>query len=167
MAFIVSMIIDAMKEDLEEALALGGGNEEARVVRRGPLQDDPEANITSCLIYENDPADPDGWLHEQANDFQIDGTVTYRRRFTVELKIFLTQQKQSRKDATETMDLVHGRTIYALRHSNRIKGLQDEFGEHVYLAVNGVDKSRMTLRGGEDRWIGEGKLWFTAYTELP
>jgi hypothetical protein len=165
-AFIVSLSIDAMILDLTDALdpaVLG----HTPTVRRGPLQENPQKNITSCTVYENDPADIDGWLHEQIDNFEIGGSGLYKRRFTVELKIYLTKQKQPRADAKAVFDTVHGWCIHALRDSTRIPGLVDEFGEVVLLCKNGVDKSRMVLRGGDGRWIGEGKIWFTAYTQLP
>jgi hypothetical protein len=166
-AFIVSLTIDKMILDLTDALdpdELG----HTPTVRRGPLQENPQRNITSCLVYENDPSDIDGWLHEQIPDeFELGGSGRYKRRFTVELEVFLTRQKQSRANAKAVFDSVHGKCIHALRRSTRIPGTVDEHGEIVQHCVNGVDKSRMVLSGGDGRWIGRGKIWFTVYTQLP
>ena len=167
MAFIVSNIIDAMILDITDAL-MGAAIGLASVVRRGPLQEDPEDNVTSALVYENDPSDPDGWCHEMIYEYmELGGSSLYRRRFTVELRIFLTQEGYERADAKDAIDLIHGRAIEALRTSTRILACTDEFGEVVMYCKNGLDKSRMLLRGGPpDSWIGEGKLWFTVYTQL-
>lgn len=167
MAFIVSLILDEMILDLTDALETEGVGR-AGLVRRGPLQESPVDLVTSCLVYENDPSTPNEWMHEQINYFEIGGSGLYKRRFTAELKIYLVNQGMERASAKETIDLVHGRAIHALRDSTRIPGLVDEFGETVLLCKNGVDKSRMVLSGGPDSsWIGEGKIWFTVYTELP
>lgn len=168
MAFIISDIIDAMILDISDAF-IGAAIGSQSVVRRGPLQEDPEDNVTSALIYENDPNDINGWCHEIVFEgMELGGSGIYRRRFTVELRIFLTREGYEREDAKDAIDLIHGRTIDALRNSTRILACTDEFGEVVLFCKNGMDKSRMVLRGGPpDSWIGEGKLWFTVYTQLP
>jgi hypothetical protein len=182
-AFIVSLISDAMVEDLTEALANTGDDAHSELIRIGRLQDDPEEYDNPILVHENDPNDPDGWCHEQLKQpplqgpyasnafrgyFELGGSEMYVRRFTVELKVYLTREGMERKDAKRVMDLVHGRAVHALRNSVRIPGLKDEFGEFALLCKNGVAKSRMMLNGGPpDSWIGEGRIWFEVYTQLP
>jgi len=168
MAFIVSLIIDKMIDDLTDALKVQGTGS-AAVVRDGPLQEDPQKNVTSCLIYENDPANLDGWLHEQIPDeFELSGSGMYKRRFTIVIEVYLTKAGLSRSSAKELLETIHGRCIQALRNSTRIPGQRDEYGEIVLLCKNGVEKSRCTLRGGpQTSWIGDIKVWFTVTTQLP
>ena len=168
MAFIVSLIVDQMIDDLTDALKVQGVGK-ATIVRDGPLQEDPQKAGTSCMIYENDPSDLDGWLHEQIPDeFELSGSGMYKRRFTVQISVFLTKAGLSRSSAKEVLETVHGRCIHALRNSTRIRGQRDEYGEIVLLCKNGVEKSRCTLRGGPpSSWIGDIKVWFSVTTQLP
>lgn len=168
MAFIVSVISDAIIEQLRKELmtddVAGAG-----LVRLGPLQDDPTDARINILVYENDREDPDGWIHEQKRDeIEIGGTEMYKRRFTVQMQIYLNNQNLDRATAKEVIDLVHGRALHALRGSDIIAGVSDEFGERVIHSYNCVHKSRMLLRGGPpDSWIGEGKLWLSIETLIP
>ena len=182
MAFIVSLITDAIVQDLAEALAkpdASGSN----LVRLGRLQDSPEEYQNPILVHENDPTDPGKWAHSRVKHapiigfpydlltpgyFEIGGSEMYYRRFTIELMLFLTQAGYDRNTAKKVIDLVHGRCIHALRNSKRIPGLHDEFGEHAVACKNGVGSSEMVMSGGPpDSWIGRGKIWFEVQTQLP
>lgn len=182
MAYIVSLIADAIVQDLTEAfdtedLAASG------LVRLGRLMDDPEGYDNPICVHENDPDDPNGWLHEQIRHpysegrnlsvfqpgyFEIGGSEVWVRRFTIELNVFLTREGLERDAAKAVIDTVHGRAIHTLRNSTRIIGLEDEYGEHVWMARCGVAKTRMLLSGGPPtNWIGRGKIWFQAFTQMP
>ena len=177
MAFIVSLVSDALSLDIGDALDTDD-IVAAGVVRLGPLQDNPVSNITSVLIYENDPADLEGWAHTQKAEsmngqpnqmfFEVGGSELVERKFTIEMKVYLNRLNQTRTAAKALIDLIHGRTINAIRKSVRVPGLRDEFGEIVLTCRNGVRKSYMVLRGGPpSNWIGEGKLWLAITTHLP
>jgi hypothetical protein len=176
-AFIVSLVTDALALDIAEALDTDD-LVKAGVVRLGPLQENPVGNVTSVLIYENDPADLEGWAHTQKAEsmsgfntqqyFEIGGSELIERKFTIEMKVYLNRLNQGRAGAKALIDLVHGRVINAIRKSVRIPGLKDEFNETVITCRNGVRKSYMVLRGGPpSNWIGEGKLWLATTTHLP
>ena len=167
MAFIVSLITDKMIEDLEDALKMQGVAK-AQVVRDGPLQEDPQKNVTSCVILENDPEDLNGWVHEQVPyEFELSGSGMYKRRFTVRISAYLTRQGLDRAEAKEMFEDLHGRCIHALRGSTRVPGVVDEYGEVALMCVNGVEKSRCIVRGGPPTsWIGDIKVWFTVLTQL-
>ncbi|NIV33086.1 MAG: hypothetical protein GWN58_27655 [Anaerolineae bacterium] len=182
MAFIVSLIADAIKADLEAAFSaddLAGSD----LVRLGRLMDDPEGYENPICVHENDPDNPDAWLHEQVQSpssqnralnpfqspwFEVGGSEVWVRRFTIELHIYLTREGLEREEAKAVIDTVHGRAIHALRNSARIPGLIDEYGEQVWMSRCGVAKSRMILAGGPPtNWIGRGKIWFQAFTHVP
>lgn len=182
MAFIVSLITDAIVADLTDALSMEDASG-SNLVRLGRLQDSPEEYKNPILVHENDPTDPGKWTHGRIKHapiigfpydlitpgyFEQQGTEAYYRRFTIELVLFLTNQGLERDPAKKIIDLVHGRCIHGLRGSSRLPGLKDEFGELVMDCTHGVAKSEMTLSGGPpDSWIGNGKIWFEVWTMLP
>ena len=179
MAFIVSLISSAIVEDLTDTLTTddeAGSN----LIRLGKLQDDPQNFDKPILVHENDPFDlGEGWCHQQYQNpaltrslwmgsIEIGGSELYLRRFTIELKLYLTGQGLTREEAKDIIDQVHGRCIHALRDSTRIPGLVDEFSEVALMCKNGVARSRMRLNGGPpDDWIGDGRIWFQVITQLP
>lgn len=181
MAFIISLIADAIREDLTEAFDTEG-LAKSELIRLGRLMDDPEGYENPICVHENDPDDLTGWLHEQVQSpssqtrnlnpfqspwFEIGGGEVWARRFTIELNVFLTREGLERDEAKAVIDTVHGRALHALRNSQRIPGLEDEYGEHVWMSRCGVAKSRMVLSGGPPtNWIGRGKLWFQVFTQL-
>jgi len=185
MAFIITMITNAIISDLETALdpdviADAG---ESNLVRIGSLQDDPQKYTNPVLVYENDPDDPNGWLHSQYNSstqqsggrdligqgqIELGGTELFYRRFTVHISSFLTRSGLKRAQAKVVFDLLHGRCFHALRNSTSIMGLSDEFGESVLMCKNGLVKSRVMISGGPpSQWIGRIKLWLQVLTQLP
>jgi hypothetical protein len=189
LAFIVSLISDAIVDDLTDALDEVQADpiyqwDYSNLVRIGRLQDDPEDYVNPILVHENDPEDPEGWPHEQyrapaatgpwqmprylLGEIENGGSELYYRRFSVELMLFLTRTGLDRDDAKQVIDLIHGKCIYGLRNSTRLGGLQDEYGEIVINHKNGVTKSYMRLNGGPpNQWIGQGKIWVQLLTQLP
>jgi len=181
MAYIVSLIWQAMITDLKEAL-FSDDIVKAGVVKYGRLQDNPQDFITSALVHECDPDDAKGWPHQLAQQsqvqgpfgdnmmrgfFELGGSATYLRRFRVDLEIYLTQQDLQREEAKELIDLVSGRAFHALRNSKRIPGLTDQWGEYAIMCRHGVMKTTMVLHGGPPTsWIGRGNLWFQVHTQL-
>jgi hypothetical protein len=179
MAFIVSMITEAIVADLTDVLSTDDDSG-SNLVRIGRLQDDPQAYDNPILVHENDPFDlGESWGHQQYQNpgltrslwmgsVEIGGSELYLRRFTIELRLYLTARGLTRDQAKNIIDLVHGRCIHALRDSVRIPNLVDEFGEVALMCKNGVVKSRMRLNGGPpDDWIGDGRIWFQVITQLP
>jgi len=180
-AFIVSLIAEAIQGILEDAFEGIDDYSGSDLVRLGRLMDDPEGYENPICVHENDPDDPGEWLHQQATQlpghrtqwmpmgaFEIGGAEVWVRRFTVELNVYLTREGLEREAAKLVMDTVHGRAHHALHDENRLAGLRDEYGEVVWLSRNCVVKSRMVLSGGPPAsWIGRGKLWIQVWTEMP
>jgi hypothetical protein len=181
MAFIVTLIEDALIADITEVLDTED-EIAAGLVRRGPLQENPVDLVTSVLVNENDPSSLDGWLHQQLKPpmnepmysnlvsgvFEVGGSELYLRRFTLELKLYLMPLARERAEAKALMSLAHGRVIRAVRYSERLGACSDEFGERTLAHRNCVAKSRMVLRGGPPTdWLGEGKIWLSIVTWLP
>jgi hypothetical protein len=180
MAFIVSLIEDAIVETLETAFSDTGDQAGSGSVTIGRLMDDPEGVENPIEVLENDPDQPNEWLHEQATAlpghrlpgmppavFEIGGAETWARRFTVKLNVFLTREGLARGAAKEVINTVHGRAIHALRNSSLFPGMADEYGERVWQAEHCVVKSEMVLTGGPPTsWIGRGKLWVQFWTSL-
>ena len=181
MAFIVSLIAAAIQETLEEAFAGIDDYSGSDLVRLGRLMDDPEGYENPICVHENDPEDPNEWLHQQATEMpgyrsqwmpygtrEIGGGEVWVRRFTVELNIYLTREGLEREAAKGVMDTVHGRAHHALKDSKKLQGIIDDYGEIVWLSAGCVVRSRMVLSGGPpSSWIGRGKLWLQVWTEIP
>ena len=177
MAFIISLIENTIQEVLEREMAQYvdyGGSES---VTLGRLMDDPEGVDNPIEIYENDPDDPDGWVHQQCTavpgtpglfpTFEIGGGESWVRRFTVKFNVFLTREGLERDAAKEVINLVHGRIMHALRDATELQGLQDDYGETVWQSRHCVAKSEVTLGGGPPTsWIGRGKLWVQVFTSM-
>lgn len=179
MAFIVSLIEDAIKETLVAAFDVEDDSNSTSVTL-GRLMDDPEGVDNPIEVFENDPDNPEDWLHQQATElpghrpqglppalFEIGGAETWVRRFTVRLNVFLTREGYEREPAKEIINDVQGRAIHALRDSGLFAGLVDQYGERIWQHRHCVVKSEMVLTGGPPTsWIGRGKLWVQFWTTL-
>lgn len=180
MAFIVSLIEAAITDALEAAFFDVDGDANSSSITLGRLMDDPEQVDNPIEVFENDPDNPEDWLHKQATElpgqkpqggtlalFELSGAETWVRRFTVRLNVFLTREGLNRADAKEIINDVHGRAIHALRESDLFAGLADEYDERIWQHRHCVAKSEMVLTGGPPTsWIGRGKLWLQFWTML-
>lgn len=181
MAFIVSLIQEALKSDLLDALDSQVDGAGTGSVTLGRLMDDPEGTENPIEILENDPENPGDWLHQQATTlpghrdqyapiglWELGGSETWVRRFVVKFNVFLTREGYERDDAIDIINTVHGRIMHAVRNSARLPALQDEYGENVWMVRHSVAKSEVILSGGPPTsWIGRGKLWVQIWTQLP
>ena len=180
MAFIVSLIQDAIKADLVEAFAATTSPSTSEQIVLGRLMDDPEGEENPLEIHENDPDKLGDWCHIQCTSlpgetpggmpvgaFEIGGGETWARRFTIKLQIFLTREGLDREEAIAVINDVHGVAMHAIRNSTRLPGLTDQYGETVWMVRHSVAKSEMSLGGGPPTsWIGRGKLWVQIWTAL-
>lgn len=155
------------------------------LVKRGPLQDDPEAYQINITIYSNDPDREGIWTHERITQwgegieswdwegvvfpgYEIAGrghsSQGWLRRFTVRLTIFLGETTLDRDERERIAELVLGAAEVALlSDTGDMATLADCYGETMFDAWNPL--RRTELIGGGESGIFHGKMWLEYRTQ--
>lgn len=149
----------------------------AGLVRAGKLQDDPTSARINLLIHPGD----NQWPHTLNTtvegpsmfaptyeigggipDRSFQGTVTFRKRFMVELKLFFDGEIY-RLRAQKRANAVLSRAIWALL-SMQIPSLVDDFGESAS-QIQIVDHY-IHEAGGEGEFIWRGSIFLEFMTNM-
>lgn len=147
----------------------------AKLVRVGPLQDDPTKNRVNILTYTNDRDDPEGWRNEAIKNpqdpthtnvdptgLEIGGGQFWYRRFTVELEIFFPPTIPAREPSLELALVILARAERTIQTKSLGLG-PDDFGQECIFQR--VMKSNMAAAGGPGTEIYHGKIWIETLCE--
>jgi hypothetical protein len=161
MGAIHDVIIDAVETALADAFMYDLPLDDisrAGVVRKGPLQGDPdpdEARI-SVTVHENDPdryygkqgTSESGTWDDEVKELECGGSITWARRFTVKARCLLVNTQEDLNTARQIASAVRSRIEYVLRHFTGM-GLVADDGEYVSRGAFGSGlKGEMVQAGG-------------------
>ncbi len=145
----------------------------ARMVRKGNLQDSPLKAFMNVLVQFNDPQDEKGWPHAILNHeiarsigliniqpYELGGGEMWLRRYTLELEEFM-QPGTGREDAERLAGIILSRAEHALKQAPL--PATDDFNEtplQVFLSTSTNIES-----GGPGQFIFHGRIKFSVLTE--
>jgi len=121
-------IMDYVKNRLERDLVSSAGNSDDAVpgaIKMGPLQGDPDPDAAriSVELYENDPdqeikgsgisVGTDAW-QDKIEEIEIGGSITWKRRFTVKVRVLLEGTREDLENARRIASTVRSRVEKSL-----------------------------------------------------
>ena len=182
---VVNNIADTLETVLADAvisevLGITGG----WLVKAGPLQQDPTENGVNIMVHTNDPDAEGKWVHERIDPWPQTvgmqdvilprlprgaqemggsqdgdyGGEAWWRRFTIELRVFLTYTESVESERDRLSNLVLAAAEDALFSDVRMTQIAaDSYGELVFDVTTPVAKSELTGGGLGGNYVG--KLW--------
>lgn len=172
-------IIEAAVADLEAAFTGAPEEETPGLIRGGLLQENPVKHRIVLLVHSGDPAE-ENWKDAIVNSrrpgtanpdleapaYEVGGGVMWWRVFTVEILYFGVKSKEPREEARRIANAVTGRVEQAIRRSQRIPPLKDDFDEQCVLVQ--ITNSNIEEGGGPPAsFIWRGRLHFQVLTNRP
>src|SRR5512146_931612 len=143
---IMTYVKERLERDLVDNIPLSGdGNLDDAIpgaIKEGPLQGDPDPDVAriSVEIYENDPdqeikgsgiSSGDQVWKDEIEEIEIGGGITWRRRFTVKVRVLLESTREDLENARRIASTVRSRVERSLMRMS-FNGVESE-GEYVSL----------------------------------
>jgi hypothetical protein len=157
-------IMDYVQTRLERDLVSSAGNSDPAddaipgAIKAGPLQGDPdpdEARI-SVELYENDPdqeikgsgisQNNSPFWRDEIEEIEIGGGITWRRRFTVKVRVLLEGSREDLENARRIASTVRSRVEKSIMRM-RFAGVESD-GEMVTLGPFSDDLQAEMLQAG-------------------
>jgi hypothetical protein len=127
--------MDYVKDRLERDLVSSAGSGDDAIpgaIKLGPLQGDPDPDVAriSVELYENDPDQEikgsgisagDRIWKDEIEEIEIGGCITWRRRFTVKVRVLLESTREDLENARRVASTVRSRvekSILGMRFAN-------------------------------------------------
>ncbi len=121
---IMDYVRERLDRDLIDSIPLSGdGNPDDALpgaIKLGPLQGDPDPDVAriSIEVYENDPdqeikgsgisTTDDSWK-DKIEEIEIGGGITWRRRFTVKVRVLLESTREDLENARRVASTIRSR----------------------------------------------------------
>ncbi|MBN1452159.1 MAG: hypothetical protein JW963_14170 [Anaerolineales bacterium] len=158
---IMDYVKSRLERDLIERVSSDGNpvNDDtvAGVVKTGPLQGDPDPDVAriSVELYENDPDQEikgsgisqtsEAW-QDRIEEIEIGGGITWRRRFTVKVRVLLEGTREDLDNARRIASTVRSRVEKSILQM-RFAGVASE-GEMVVMGPFSDDLNSEMLQAG-------------------
>jgi hypothetical protein len=163
-ALIMEQLEAIIREATDAAIQEGG----AGLVKPGRVMKGLVKEKTTIAIYPNDPQDPSGWTDEpgvweydgKVYAAEIGGGRPYKRRFTVEVRMFLQRLRLTQKEAYDVGFLLVDRIESAIEDSSRAMSTACRSEREVLVeCMHAIKRSSVIQSGGEKAPIMTIKLW--------
>ena len=159
---VMDYVKTRLERDLIERVLSSDGNPAdddtaAGVVKLGPLQGDPDPDVAriSVEVYENDPDQEikgsgisagDRLWKDEIEEVEIGGGITWKRRFTVKVRVLLESTREDLENARRVASTVRSRVEKSVM-SMRFAGVESE-GETVVMGPFSEDLISEMLQAG-------------------
>jgi hypothetical protein len=139
-------VVDRLNRDLVSIAGNSNPDDDAMpgAIKQGPLQGDPDPDVAriSVEIYENDPdqeikgsgiSASDKLWKDEIEEVEIGGGITWRRRFTVKVRVLLESTREDLENARRIASTVRSRVEKSIM-GMRFTGVESD-GEMVTMGA--------------------------------
>jgi hypothetical protein len=139
-----------------DAAIIEGG---AGIVKEGRAMKGLVREVTSVAIFPNDPQDESGWRHQEADSEEVGGGRHFKRRFTVQVRMFLQKLRISQEQAYTIGHMLMERIESAIEDDRTMGTTCRTEREVLWSWVHAIKQSVLIQSGGENAPILEIRFW--------